>query len=82
VPIQNLPARGLGGDRLAPAQAPGRLADKGQEVVSLRVGQVQVEVEVEVCADDGVAAQIRQQVRQPARALAGVKVCDDLDEFG
>jgi hypothetical protein len=32
-------------------------------VVSLRVGQAQVKVEVEVCTDDGVAAQVRQQVR-------------------
>jgi hypothetical protein len=34
-------------------------------VVSLRVSQAQVEVEVEICADDGVAPQIGQQVRQP-----------------
>ena len=68
VPVENLLARGLGiGDRLASAQAPGRLDDQGQEVVSLRISQaqVEVEVEVEVCADDGVAAQIGQQVRQP-----------------
>jgi hypothetical protein len=66
LPIENRPAGGLGrDDRLALVQPSAGLGDECQQVLSLNVRQAQIEIEMKVCPNDGMHAQIRYKVRQP-----------------
>jgi len=47
---------------------------------SLGLAQAQVKVQMSIRAEDRMAAEVRQELGQPARPLGKVKVADDVDQ--
>ena len=50
--------------------------------ISIGFAQTQVKVQMGIRSQDCMAAQVRQELRQPAWPLGKVKTADDVDQFG